>query len=143
MEKDGKKEVTAHSISATFASLRAGLTWLGEVEARSRYIAATIDGEFEGKQELEVGTRQDVWDEARDHERVFGLCNILHGGIHRAGNSQSKRSEEHRLHRYQGVRERGGRNNPSSRSFIVGCLFYHGRQDLSCLVGYCLWDTNA
>jgi len=82
---------------------------LGDIEACACYGAATatIDGEFEVKQELEVGTRYNVWDEARRIESVFYLGNILSNGIHEAGNSQSKRDGEHRLHGYQGVDEGG------------------------------------
>ena len=70
---------------------RAELTWLGDVKACSRYVAVITGGEFEIKRELEINTRQNVWDDARGAEIAFDLRNIVVSSIHEAGNSQSKR----------------------------------------------------
>lgn len=82
---------------------------MGKVEACSRYGAVTVGGECEVKTELEIDTRQDVWDEACRVKIAFNLRNIVVVGIHEAGNSQSKRDSEHRLHSYQ-VSEETGRS---------------------------------
>lgn len=74
---------------------------MGEVKASPRYGAVVTGGECEVKQELEVDTRQNVWDDARGVEIALDLRNILASAIHEAVNSQSKRDREDRLHSYQ------------------------------------------
>ena len=99
-------------------SLRAGLTWLGQVEACCRYGTITLVGKCEVKQELELDTRQDVWDELRRFEIAVDLCSIRASGIHEAGNSQGERNGEYRLHSCQVSKEREKLERAGSEKFL-------------------------